>query len=297
MRLSPECVPCILNVRMREILGSEFNDEMKMRAAKELVKSYGEMLEGSDTTTMLAWRAYRKSKELLGKDDPYAAFKKRSHEVALQLSQAVLSELESKVGFERFHYAVRASLAANFIDPGSPMGTGPEDFHHRLRELRFGVDDSEKLYLTLLQSSRVTYILDNCGEAVFDMILLKEISAMGSDIKIVVKGEPYQNDVTVREAKEYGLDEFGEVVSTGSDFPGVVPGYVSEESLSALKWADVVISKGMANYEAFLAYPPERPVFVMLVAKCDPIARSIGIRRGEAAAFFLRGAPNLLKFQ
>ncbi len=297
MRLAPECVQCILNVRMREILNSSINDEEKMRAIRELLKSYSSLLEDNDTTTMLAWKAFRKVKGLLGDSDPYSSFKRRSHEVALQLLKRVLSELETKTGFERFHYAIRASLAANFIDPGSPLGSSPEELLEKLAKLRFGVDESEKLYLGLLQSSRVTYILDNCGEAVFDSLLLREISGMGLEIKIVVKGEPYQNDITYHEALEYGLNELGEVISTGSDFPGILPGYVSGETLDALRWADVIISKGMANYETFLIQPPEKPTFIMLVAKCDPIAQSIGIKRGEAAAFYLRGAPNLLKFQ
>lgn len=295
MKIAPECIPCIFDVRAKEILNSRLNDKEKIEAFRNLLEFFYSFITPEITTTLLSWHSFRKVKELISSEDPYSLFKQTSHEVALRLAMQLEKEMEEKTGFARFHFAVVASLAANFIDPGTPSGIRPDELEEKLKEIRFGIDETEKLYMQLLQSNKVTFLLDNCGEAWLDSLLIREIRRMGIEVKIVVKGAPYQNDITYKEALKYGFDKLGELVSTGSDFPGVVPGYVSEEAIGSLTWADLIISKGMANYEAFLTAPPPKPVFIMLVAKCNVIARSVGVKKGEAAAFFLHGAPDLKK--
>ena len=54
--------------------------------------------------------------------------------------------------------------------------------------------------------------------------------------------------------------------------------------------ADIVISKGIANLEAFLENCPSRPgrVVVALRAKCSPVSRLLGVPRGHGVARILR---------
>ncbi|MEZ0346727.1 MAG: ARMT1-like domain-containing protein [Infirmifilum sp.] len=295
MKVAPECIPCIFNVRAKEILNSNLSDTEKIEAFKVFLEYYATKVSPETTTTLLSWQAFRKVKEILREQDPYASFKKASHEAALKIASFLEREVEGKLGFARFHFIVKASLAANYIDPGTPIGVGPEHLSEKINSLKLGVDETEKLYMKLLQSGKVAFVLDNCGEAVIDRILAEELNRMGIEVRLIVKGDPYQNDITYKEAIEYEFNKVGEVVSTGSDFPGVVPGYVSQEAVDTLNWADIVIAKGMANYEAFRMKLPEKPVFIMLVAKCDVIARSVGVSKGEAAAFFLQGSPSLSK--
>ncbi|AKG38185.1 hypothetical protein MA03_01245 [Infirmifilum uzonense] len=295
MKIAPECIQCIFDVRAKEITSASLSDHEKILKLKSFLDYYSQIVTPDTSTTLLSWQAFRKVKELMGSEDPYTSFKTRSHQVAVELLSVIEREIKEKIGFERFHYAVKASIAANLVDPGTPSGIQPEALGEKIRGLRLAIDESEKLYMRLLQSSKVTFLLDNCGEALLDTLLIREIKRMGVELKIVVKGKPYQNDITYKEALEYGFNSLGEVVSTGSDFPGVIPGYVSEEAVKALEWADVIISKGMANYEAFLLKPPSKPVFIMLVAKCEVIARAVGVQKGEAVAFFLQGSPDLKK--
>ncbi|ABL77456.1 damage-control phosphatase ARMT1 family protein [Thermofilum pendens] len=288
MRIHPECVLCIYRTRAGEVLASNLSDEAKVEALGKLTVFYGGLVEPSSSTVVLAWKAFRKVKELLGAEDPYRYFKEQSHAAAMSVVERLAARAEGLEGYERFKYFLSLSVAANLVDPGSPMGVSPEQLLEKASSLRFARDETDRLYLTLLQSSRVTYLLDNCGEAVFDGLVLRELRRMGIQLKIVAKGAPYQNDVTHDDALRMGFQELGEVVSTGSDFPGVVPGYVSEEAVKALEWADVVISKGMANFEAFLMSPPKTAVFVAFVAKCRPIAQAARVNPGDAVAAFLR---------
>jgi uncharacterized protein with ATP-grasp and redox domains len=292
MRMSPECVPCIYRVRTNEILASNLTDDEKIKALKEFTLHYSQVIESS-STVITAWKALRRVKEILNEDDPYREFKERSQRSAIRLARSLAEKAEELVGYERFRYLLGLSVAANLIDPGSPHGTDPEAFSEKAARMVFGRDETDRLYLLLLRCTKVTYLLDNCGEAVFDALVMRELRRMGLKLKIIARGAPCQNDVTYGEALKLGLHEYGEVVSTGTDFVGIVPGYVSGEAIQALEWADVVISKGMANFESFLYAPPKSSVFVLLVAKCQPIARAAGVRVGEAAAFFLRGPPSM----
>lgn len=292
MRVEPECVPCIYRTRALEIAASRLPSDDKIAAMRLFTEFYSLLLAPGASTTVLAWRAFSKVKELLGDEDPYKAFKEESHRAALPLVEEVRRAAEKMEGFDRLRFLIKASVAANLLDPGSPMGLRPAELIGIIERVRFGRDELDRFFLLLLQSSKVAYVLDNCGEALFDLLVLEELQRMGLELFIIARGKPYQNDITFEEALAAGFGKLGRLVSSGSDFPGVVPGFSSEEAVRALAEADLVLSKGMANFESFLLSPPPKPTFAVLVAKCAPIARAAGVRPGEAAAFFLKGPPS-----
>lgn len=291
MRAGPECVACIYRTRVAELASSKLPEDVKMAMVRALTEHYALLVAPGVATTVLAWRAFSKVKELLGEEDPYRDFKEESRRAAERLAGEVRRAAEGKVGLERLKYLIRASVAANYLDPGSPMGLEPGELLEAIESVRFGREEVGRLYELLLTHRSVAYIMDNSGEAVFDALVLEELKRMGIELYILVRGKPYQNDVTYEEALRMGLDRLGTVISTGTDFPGVVPGFVSDEAVQALRRADLVLSKGMANFEGFLLSPPPRPAFIVLIAKCPPIAAAAGVEPGEAAAFFLGGAP------
>uniref|UniRef100_A0A7C3WTH2 DUF89 family protein n=1 Tax=Thermofilum pendens TaxID=2269 RepID=A0A7C3WTH2_THEPE len=256
MRVEPECVPCIYRSRVLEIAVSGLPNDEKIAAMRLFTEFYSLLLAPGVATTVLAWRAFSKVKELLGDEDPYRVFKEESHRAALSLVEEIRRAAEKRRGFDRLRFLVKASVAANMLDPGSPMGLEPAELIRAVEEVRFGRDELGHLFTLLLQSSKVTYILDNSGEALFDMLVLEELRRMGLKLSVVARGKPYQNDITYEEALAAGFDKLGRLVSSGSDFPGVVPGFSSEEAVRAVAEADLVISKGMANFESFLLPPP-----------------------------------------
>lgn len=291
MLARPECIACIYRTRAMELAAAKLPEDMKVAKLRIFTEHYALLVAPGVATTVLAWRAFAKVKELLGEEDPYREFKEESRKVAENLAKEVRKVAEGKVGLERLRYLIRASVAANYLDPGSPMGIEPGDLLKVIETLRFGRDETGTLYEQLLTSRSVAYVLDNSGEVIFDALVMEELRRMGLELYIVVRGKPYQNDVVYEEALQIGLDKLGTLISSATDFPGVVPGFVSEEAVKALRRADLVISKGMANFESFLLSPPPKPTFIVLTAKCVPTAVAAGVKPGEAAAFFLGGAP------
>jgi len=146
------------------------------------------------------------------------------------------------------------------------------------------VDDTEEIYRALRRARAVAYLLDNCGESILDKLLIAELRSWGLKVYAVVKGGAYQNDVTVSDALRVGLDEVAELVSTESDFSSLIPGTYSERVEEALRESDLVVAKGMAHYETLSELELDRPVAFLLRAKCEPVARSLGVGVGKNVA-------------
>ena len=88
----------------------------------------------------------------------------------------------------------------------------------------------------------------------------------------MVKGGPGLNDLTRAELKAAGLDKrFEAVMDTGTDGIGIDWENVSRAFLDLIASADLVISKGMANFETLYPQDMTAPVFFMFKAKCEPI--------------------------
>ena len=94
------------------------------------------------------------------------------------------------------------------------------------------------------------YICDNAGEIIFDRVLMEEIKRYGKEIVAVVKGKPILNDATLEDAKMAKIDEIAKVITTGSDIIGIILEECSEEFLKEFESADLIIAKGMGNYES-----------------------------------------------
>ena len=70
------------------------------------------------------------------------------------------------------------------------------------------------------------YLGDNAGESVFDKLLIEELN---KDVTYVVREVPVINDVTREDAIASGLDEVSEIISSGSEAPGVILDRCTEE--------------------------------------------------------------------
>jgi len=121
--------------------------------------------------------------------------------------------------------------------------------------------------------------VDNCGEVVLDRLVLRELRSMGLHVTLVVKGEPILTDVTKADMEGLGIEELvDEVVET----PGFAIG-LDIDSLDGplgdlLRGADLVIAKGMANYE-LLSETDISPIAYLLRTKCRPVADSMGLAK------------------
>ena len=94
----------------------------------------------------------------------------------------------------------------------------------------------------------------------------------------VVKPSPVQDDLTLDDVGKSGLEgEFGKVINTGIASPGIVFSSASAPFKREFESADLIFAKGMGHYEALSEFPAEGKFFYCLMAKCQPVADSLGV--------------------
>ncbi len=281
MKLQPECIPCFLNQTLRALRFWNLERGLELIALREVLRVLSEE-DYEKTPFQIACSTFGRLRKIASIEDPYVEVKRRQNQGALRL----YPELKKRVFSSKdpFLEAIKLSVAGNLIDFGSPEGykMTPERAIEISEEIKLAKSAVEDLRKDLSNAEEVIFFADNCGEIVFDKILLEVISQkfdVGS-FKVFVRGGPILNDVTLKEAKEVGLDRIGRVelktVSNGD--PGTGPEINSEEVLEEIRNADVTISKGQANYEALGDF---KGIYFMLVAKCDPVARELGVNVGD----------------
>ena len=234
----------------------------------------------TDISAEVATRAHRAAYEALGTEDPYAEQKALSNRVALGLLPRAREMYETSPPPDRLRTAALLSIVGNVLDFGIDGGLeGPgalDDAFDHLVAQGLGRDDSEELARMLSPGTRVAYLTDNCGEIVFDQLLLEELRSRGCSVTLVVKGEPILTDATREDVEALGLEGLVDrVMDTGPRAVGVDLATVPSETREAILSADLVISKGMANLES-LSDTDVRPIAYLLRTKCHPVAGTVG---------------------
>jgi uncharacterized protein with ATP-grasp and redox domains len=246
----------------------------------ELLREISVLIEGmhmEDTPAYSSSMILQNVNELMGVEDPYAEAKRQSNEEALALVPKVLERIRAAP--DKLEAAVRLSVVGNVIDLGIKHQADLEDTMEQAMGDGFTRFDYDGFKAKLAASQRILYVLDNAGEIVFDKILIEGLRAQGKMVVAAVKGAPILNDATMEDAKQVGLDKTVRVIDTGCNFVGVVREKSSEFFLQVLDAADMVIAKGQGNYET-LDDIGDRGFFI-LKAKCDHVARALGVDNGD----------------
>jgi len=148
--------------------------------------------------------------------------------------------------------------------------------------------DYEDFKISVMDSESICYLADNAGENVFDELLIETIKELNPDVKVyyVVRGKPVINDVTLKDLNIEGLEifELAQVVDSGVPSPGFHLKFASEISKKIFYEADMVISKGMGNFEC-LYEECKREVFYLFKVKCDVVARKANAEVGDYMLF------------
>jgi damage-control phosphatase, subfamily I len=284
MQFSPECVPCLLNRVLYEVqlVAPDKAEEAMAESLHVLSSEFPKGMNSAKLATIVHERAYAVS----GSTDPYADLKRRSDQAAelvFPKAKGLVEEAE-----DRLEMAVRVAIAGNVLDFGIDVGfDNPEELVKGFDKLvgeGLRINDLDQARKLMRKGGKVLYLLDNCGESVLDRLLIKEIKRLGPRVIGVVKGAPILTDVTMEDAKRAHLDKaFDELLSTESFAVGIDVKKIGPRLRKELEEADLIIAKGMANFES-LSDEPFRPVLFLLRGKCEPVSRLIGARRGDNVA-------------
>jgi damage-control phosphatase, subfamily I len=284
MKLDDRCFDCLL---------SRVALECKLSAAgpgltEDTVRSCAELLSkiryDPVSHPQIASAVHRHAYVMLNNPDPFKQLKDQSNAEALSVCNRVRPSLRS------FRDFVLASIIGNTYDYGVKMHHVTENFDEFFNTMfskGLAIDDTDRI---LPLTKRVVYFTDNCGEIVFDRLLLEYLHANGSEITLVVRDAPILNDATMEEAEQVGLRDFATTVTTtgcGTEL-GVRLELCPPVLKEALGMCTLIISKGMANYESLSLETDLPPVAYLMSVKCEPIADDIGVPKGSLVAKLCR---------
>ena len=131
-------------------------------------------------------------------------------------------------------------------------------------------------------AKNVVVLGDNVGEHIFDYMFIETLKELYPNIEYsyLVRGTPIINDVTMKEAKEAGFDSLCNLVDSGVNTPGFTYLRASKEAQKLFDDADIVISKGMGNYEC-LSPSHKQNICFLLKVKCSVVANSLNAQIGN----------------
>jgi uncharacterized protein with ATP-grasp and redox domains len=280
MKVVADCIPCYLKQVISACRAAGLDDAGQQRLQSELfpvIAGLDPARTPAENSTLVLLEAYR----LLGRDDPFKEAKAYSN----RLARTFLPSLERIVEFSEdpLLTALKVSVAGNVID----MGINPEfDVNDSIRQVLdrgFARCDMEPLRALIRNCGSLVVIGDNSGEIVFDFLLLAGLRQYAAELYYVVKGGPILNDATLEDAESAGIDMLAKVVTTGSNYLGLIPEYCGEPLRSLLANAGLVLAKGQANYETLegTALAGDR-TFFLLRMKCPCVASHLGVELGDS---------------
>jgi uncharacterized protein with ATP-grasp and redox domains len=288
MKMKPQCVPCLIGRVLFET--EEVDPSKSVETVKVATRILGEEFGPGTCSATVATGVHRETYRILGTDDPYRELKRRSNDISLGLYPEAEAFVEA--ADDRLKAAFLCAVVGNVLDFG--IGTGfdsPEKLREEFGQLLgegFGHDEVHSIRGLLEQGKDIVYLADNCGEVVFDRLALKEINRLGVRVTFAVKGQPILTDATLADIDGLGIEDIvDEVVETPGFAVGVDVAELNGTFGERLRACDLVIAKGMANYES-LSETDIGPVAYLLRTKCDPIADSIGLRKGMNVAKLLQ---------
>ena len=290
LKVKANCAECLLHRGIREIELATSDPEVKMRSIRGLLRFLSENFSEGSVPAILGTERDRLVREQTGCPDPYKEKKRLSNDYALRILPEIRRVLESEQGgYARFRKACLAAIVANsmefdMLEHDQKLKEFPPLLDRAEEELK--VDDIKEIYSKVTHSNKILYLLDNAGEVVVDSLLIQEIKRLGPSVVAVVKERPVLNDVTMEDAIVSGITNVSEVISTGLDSVGLVLSQSSETLKEHLRESDLIISKGMGNYETITEERIEgKCIAYLLRAKCSSVAEDLKIRIGSNVAW------------
>ncbi|MGQ9515607.1 MAG: damage-control phosphatase ARMT1 family protein [Thermoproteota archaeon] len=278
MKVGPECYICIKRLISKTTSLSTKDTKVLKRSRKEAISILQREYSREIVPAHLSTKILRHLKEVTGCANPFKEIKFKEIEFAKRFRDMAgepPKNLRSLVEF---------SAIGNTLD----FFKKPESILKKINRFPGFAREDIKIFAEKLYSAkRIVFLADNAGECFFDEPLVNFLNER-TEVTYVVKGSPVQNDMTYEDLVYANMaDRMGRILSTGDDAVGVDIKTVSNRILEEMDRSDLIIAKGMGNYETLSELPCTERVFHILMAKCRPVALSLQIPLNSYAAILM----------
>ena len=273
MNIDEACVGCIINqsVKVSDAIGASTTLADKLQSSvQEMSTSFSFEMSPPE----IAADVYQLMAQIAQKRDLYDEVKELSSKKALSFVPFLKEELASST--DKLLTATKIAVAGNVIDLAAEVEFDLSEEIASIFHTHFAHNDFELLQQALTTAKDVVIIGDNVGEHIFDYLFIETLKELYPNVNYsyMVRGVPIINDVTLKEAKEIGFDTLCNLVDSGVNTPGFTYNRANDQAQKLFDNADIVIAKGMGNYEC-LSPTHRKNVCFLLKVKCNVVASSL----------------------
>jgi len=279
MKIQDACVSCIVN-QSAKVADAIHADEKLQTQLISTVEEMSKSFSFSQTPPQIAAYVYEKMAFIAGKSDLYDEVKEHSTQKARSFVPLLHEKLTKSDNV--LLTATKIAVAGNVIDLAAEVAFDLEEELSKIFDTKFAHDDFAEFQRSLEKAATVLVIGDNVGEHIFDYMFIETLQKLypNAAFSYMVRGVPIINDVTVKEAKEAGFDTLCDLVDSGVNTPGFDYSRASDTAKALYDNSDIVISKGMGNFESLSPTHRENVCFLLKV-KCNVIANFLGAEVGD----------------
>ncbi|MBD3790340.1 MAG: DUF89 family protein [Campylobacterales bacterium] len=264
MNIKPDCIVCLMNQTLKVTKLLKLDDI----TGKKVLDEAARILIGHDmscTPPQIAKEIYQTLSDLTGLADPVLDAKIVATQEALKIDTTFVKTMKE---------AIKLSIIGNVIDFGAQNQFDLQEMIKQQFHQDFAIDDFDLFEEELSKAKELVIIGDNVGEHIFDKLMIEMIKKhYDLAVYYFVRGKPIINDITVDEADI--LKPFATIIDTGVETPGYDITLSNETAQAIFERADIILSKGMGNFESLYG-SVERPIYFLFVVKCNVVAEAIG---------------------
>jgi len=279
MNIDEACVTCIIN-QSTKVANAIHADELLSKKLTLTVEEMSKSFSYNDAPPEIASYVYEKMALLANKIDLYDEVKELSTKKALSFVPLLKEKLLKSEN--KLLTATKIAVAGNVIDLAAEVEFDLKEELDKIFFTDFAHDDFALFEKKLEDAKSVLIIGDNVGEHIFDYMYIETLAEFYPKTKFsyMVRGNPIINDVTMKEAKEAGFHEICELIDSGVNTPGFAYSRANSYSREVFDGVDLVISKGMGNYECMS--PSHRAnICFLLKVKCAVVAAHLQKEIGD----------------
>jgi hypothetical protein len=274
MTIENECIACIIGQSKRVVEAIGASESL----SRAILSHVGASLENADFTLsppVIAAPLYEEMARLSQKIDLYDDQKEHATTQAHHYMPFLRETIEQSN--DPFMALLKTAVVGNVIDLAAEVTFDLHGAITSVFDTPFAHDDTDILREWLKAAKTLLYIGDNTGEHLFDALAIEHLKLLYPQLEIfyMVRGNFIINDVTMKEAQEAKMDQLCTLIDSGVNTPGFVYERATPEAQKLFDTADIIIAKGMGNYECMTPVTRTNICFLLKV-KCSVVSRSLG---------------------
>lgn len=278
IRLHSECIRCLTGKYLAKI-PEHLSEEEKVQYLQIILSVMGSA--NPEHAAPVAMKDIEKIlSEKFGIRQDFSEIKKYFNALILEKEDDFMQRIDES--HDPLRRGVQLAMTGNYVDFGAIENVTAESLTELIDKSENQPVNEQQLSLlktNLAHAKKLVYLTDNCGEIVFDKCLMKTISRLYPNLSItaIVRGGDVSNDATMDDADQVRLHEAAKVMHNGTAVAGTWLEGISEEARREIDSADVIISKGQANFETLRKCGLN--IYYIFLCKCDMFARNFGVPR------------------